>query len=327
MFNIENRRYIGCKKKMLKEIKKELLLDNYYSFVDLFGGTGVVTASVLDKFQEIHINDLLFSNEVIYDAFFGKGKFSLKKIEEIHKQISAKESYDTTFSQIYADTYFTKKDAMKIGTIREEIEKSIQLNKREKNILIASLIYSADRVSQTVGHYEAFFKKHINKKFVFELINPFENVVNIHRMDANDLVKNVTADVFYIDPPYNSRQYSRFYHVLETITLWNDFKVYGVALKPKPQNMSNYCRVSATKTFADLIDNIKAKKIVVSYNNTYSPNSKSSMNKISYEAMTEILSQKGKLEIREVSHKFFNTGKTNFKDHVEYIFVVEVEND
>ena len=34
----------------------------------------------------------------------------------------------------------------------------------------------------------------------------------------NLLVKKISPDIIYIDPPYNSRQYSRFYHLLENIT-------------------------------------------------------------------------------------------------------------
>ena len=32
-------------------------------------------------------------------------------------------------------------------------------NEKEYNILLASLIYSMDRVANTVGHYDAYFKK------------------------------------------------------------------------------------------------------------------------------------------------------------------------
>jgi len=37
--------------------------------------------------------------------------------------------------------------------------------------------------------------------------------VTIFREDTNILAKKIKTDIVYIDPPYNSRQYSRFYHV------------------------------------------------------------------------------------------------------------------
>jgi adenine-specific DNA-methyltransferase len=46
---------------------------------------------------------------------------------------------------------------------------------------------------------------------------PVKNV-SIFMKDANMLVKNISVDVVaIIDPQYNSRQYSRFYHVLEPL--------------------------------------------------------------------------------------------------------------
>ena len=35
--------------------------------------------------------------------------------------------------------------------------------------------------------------------------------------DANELIKKISGDILYIDPPYNDRQYLPNYHVLETI--------------------------------------------------------------------------------------------------------------
>ena len=117
----------------------------------------------------------------------------------------------------------------------------------------------------------------IKDLFSFELITPIEykdKKITITRKDANELAKEIKADIVYIDPPYNSRQYSRFYHLLENITQWKKPPLYGEACKPEAENMSDYCRNSATSTFEDLISSLKCNYIVVSYNNTY--NSKSS---------------------------------------------------
>ena len=83
-----------------------------------------------------------------------------------------------------------------------------------------------------------------------KLIQPIDiKSLSIFREDTNALVKKIKADVVYIDPPYNSRQYSRFYHILETLTKWDHPTLYGIALKPKSENMSDYCRESAKDRF------------------------------------------------------------------------------
>ena len=49
------------------------------TFCDIFAGTGVVGASAFSEFKSVIFNDLLFSNEVIYKGFYGKGQFSTAK--------------------------------------------------------------------------------------------------------------------------------------------------------------------------------------------------------------------------------------------------------
>ncbi len=78
---------------------------------------------------------------------------------------------------------------------------------------------------------------------------------------------------------------------------WEKPKLYGVALKPEPENMSKYCTVKAKGAFKDLAENLDVKYFAVSYNNTYKPKSKSSANKIEYHEIVEILNNVGKTKI------------------------------
>ena len=232
-------------------------------------------------------------------------------------------------SENFGGKYFSDNDAKLIGEIREEIETAKKtLSNRDYCILLSSLVYSLDKVANTVGHYDAYRKiDTIDDRFVFELIQPEKTEAEflIYREDANELVRKVKADIAFIDPPYNSRQYSRFYHVLENIVQWKKPELEGTALKPPTENMSDYCRSSAPKVFADLIENIDVKYIVVTYNNTYHSKSSSSMNKITLEEIQEILEKKGSTEIFKKKHSYFNAGKTDFDDHKECVFITKVD--
>lgn len=282
------------------------------------------------------MNDILSSNKIIYEAFWGKEKINFCLINEYKNLFIAltnieKENY---FSENYGGKYFGLNDAKKIGYIREIIEenyKSKVLNKREFSILLASLIYSMDRIANTVGHYEAYRKISIkDDRFRFELIdlNDYQNKeIEIFQEDANSLAPKIYADIIFLDPPYNSRQYSRFYHVLENLVDWDKPELYGVALKPKPKNMSEYCRNGAAKVFDDLISNLKCKYIVVTYNNTYNSKSSSSQNKIKLEEIKKSLNKRGVTKIFESDYKFFNAGKTDLPNHKEYLFITEVKNE
>ena len=331
-YQIWNRRYTGSKYQLSNWIV-DLIRDNCEgdSFCDLFAGTAIMSKQMLDNVQEIYINDFLYSNEVIYRAFFEQADFDNVKLcalknEFLKKDIS--EIAENYVSKNFGGKFFSYNDSLRIGYIREQIEIDNNLNKKEKHILLASLLYSLDKAANTVGHYDAYIKgKPINDSFAFDLIEPYEfknKKLHISRLDANILAKNISCDIVYIDPPYNSRQYSRFYHVLENITKWEKPELFGVACKPKPENMSEYCKRSATKTFEELISSLNCKYIVVSYNNTYNSRSSSSRNKISLEDLQRILENKGAISIFEKEHPYFNAGKSNLANHKELIFIIKV---
>ena len=331
-FQIWNRRYTGSKYKLADWILN-LISENCAgnSFCDIFAGTAVMSKQMLDLVDEIYINDFLFSNEVIYKAFFLQEEFDFEKLENIRedfRRIDVSSIPSNYVSENFGGKFFSNNDALIIGYIREYIENAISLNDKERNILLASLLYSADKAANTVGHYDAYIKgKDIPDSFSFDLISPYHYInkkIHISRKDANLLAKEIACDIVYIDPPYNSRQYSRFYHVLENITSWKKPELFGEARKPEAENMSDYCRNSATKVFEDLILSLNCRYIVVSYNNTYNSKSSSSKNKITLEDIKRILEIKGSVTVYEKSHQFFNAGKTSLNDHKELIFIAKV---
>jgi len=330
---LQNRRYIGNKYKLsnwiFSIIDKEC---SGNSFADIFAGTGVVSAEANERYKKIILNDFLYSNYAIYRAFFDKKKWDQAKMFKIIKKynsIKSKDIKENYFSKNLGGKFFSNASAKIIGFVREDIEKNKKsFSEKEYYILIASLLYSADRLANTVGHYDAYVQNNdcIKKPFLMRLIEPVKtNKIDIYREDANLLAKKIKADIVYLDPPYNSRQYSRFYHVLETLTKWDKPRLYGVALKPPTENVSEYCKVKAPEKFSDLIQSLTCKYIVVSYNNTYNSRSNSSRNKIQLEQIENILNSKGSTKIFNKSHRYFNSGNTNFDDHQEYIFITKVK--
>lgn len=335
-FKISNRRYTGSKLK-IKDWIKNLIAENCKgakSFCDIFAGTAVITDEMMSFYDSFVLNDLLYSNEVIYKAFYKNQEYELQKLfsfQNRYQDLNKNTLEDNYVSINFGGRYFELGDAKAIGFIRQDIEDNKNtLNEREYCILIASLLYSFDKCANTVGHYEAYFKnKEIARTFKFELITPYDTIKSnkkfeIFRQDANVLAEQIKSDIVYIDPPYSSRQYSRFYHVLENVTKWEKPELFGSALKPAPENMSEYCSSSAKKAFEDLIDKLNCKYIVVSYNNTYNSKSKSSENKMLLEDILEILSKKGITKKYEMPFKAFNAGKTNIENHKELVFITEV---
>ncbi len=334
---INNRRYIGSKNSLLDNI--DTVIKKYYknsNFVlaDIFAGTGVVGNYFANKGSKVIVNDILYSNYVAYNTWLSDGEYDIEKINKYinkYNKLSSDKIDDNYFSEKFGSKYFHVNDAKKIGFIREDLEKQKKkLTEREYFILLTSLMYETDKIANTCGHFESFLNKvPIEKGVILRVpeIKELKQKNEIYCKDANQLVREIEADVFYIDPPYNARQYVNFYHVLENLALWQKpEELEGNSMKFKRNHLkSDYSKAKAPMVFEDLINNIKGKLIVVSYNNTYDAKSGASNNKISEKQIEDILKKKGKLTKYEIDYKFFNAGKTDLKNHKEFLFVCEVK--
>lgn len=327
---INNRRYLGNKYKLLPFIKRIVSenCSNINVFADLFAGTGAVSSA----FQECEIitNDILYSNYVSNSAWFSPQNYDENKVVELIEAYNSKMVItDNYMSETFSDTFFSKEDCRKIGFIRENIENLYQnhkINERERALLITSLLYAMDKIAKTCGHYDAY-RKGVEFDLHLELSVPKASHNNnpnnqCYNVDINTLVSNITADIVYLDPPYNSRQYCDAYHVLENVARWQKPKVFGVARKMDRSALkSAYCTKKATKAFENLINGINAHYILLSYNNMENKGNNRSNAKLADEDILRILNSKGQVQIFEENYKAFTTGKSDIKDNAERLFL------
>ena len=334
-FSLESRRYIGCKTKLVDWIFSLINEQTHdvHSFCDIFAGTGVVAHRALQTYERVVVNDFLYSNNVMYRAFFAPGEWSEERVQTIISEfndINPAKIGENYFSKNFGGKYFYHDTAKIVGYIRGRLQSLHKdLTDKEYAVLLASLIYSIDRHANTMGHFDAYHRKApAAHQFQMRMIEAESyNGVEIHQEDANQLARHINVDLTYLDPPYNSRQYSRFYHVYENLVQWKKPQLYGTALKPKEENMSDYCRNAAFTAFTDLVSHINSRYLVVSYNNTYHSKSSSSENKIKLEQLEEVLNKCGKTQVFNHEFKAFNSGKTEFDDHREYLFITEVDDE
>ena len=335
-FFINNRRYLGNKYSLTNFIKRivEENCKNINIVADVFSGTGSVLEIFKDK--QLITNDLLYCNYISNYAWFSNEDYSEEKIINIvYKYNMIKISENNYVRENFADTFFSADDCSKIGYIREDIEKiykNKEINYKEYSILITILLYAMDRIANTVGHYDAYRKNiEFDKELYLGIMLPDKNLNKdnkCYNKDANELVKNIDCDLLYLDPPYNSRQYSDAYHLLENIANWKKPKVFGIARKMDRKAIkSSYCTIEATSKFKELIENTNARYILLSYNNMSEKGNDRSNAKISDKDILEILEKKGKVTIFEEEYKVFSTGKSNVKDNKERLFLCEVEEE
>lgn len=327
---INNRRYLGNKYKLLPFITGVVNDEcpNITSIADIFAGTGAVSSAFTDKV--IITNDLMYSNYICNYAWFGAEEYDPQTIIDcVIRYNSLCDLEDNYMTDNFSDTYFSRDDCAKIGYIREDIEclyENGSINKRERAILITSLLYAMDKIANTCGHYDAYRKGVVFDK-TLELYVPLAEVHNnadnkCYNTDANELVKKIKSDLVYIDPPYNSRQYCDAYHLLENVARWEKPEVFGVAKKMDRSSMkSKYCTQSATEAFELLIKDINAKHILLSYNNMAAKGNDRSNAKISDDDILRILNQKGEVKVFSESYKAFTTGKSDIDDNQERLFL------
>lgn len=331
--SINNRRYLGNKYKLLPFITKvvEEQCSDVMTVADIFAGTGAVSSAFADK--ALITNDLMYSNYICNFAWFGAQPYDPEIIiDRVVAYNALAKLEDNYMTENFANTYFSYEDCSRIGTIREDIEQRFtrgEINERERALLITSLLYAMDKIAKTCGHYDAY-RKNASFDISLELFVPLAETHNNPQnlccnQDANELVRSLSADLVYIDPPYNSRQYCDAYHLLENVARWEKPPVFGVARKMNRDNLkSKYCTQSAADAFEDLIEHINARYILFSYNNMAAKGNGRSNAKIADEDILRILQAKGEVQTFSENYRAFSAGKSHIANHAERLFLCTV---
>ncbi len=240
--------------------------------------------------------------------------------------------------------FYTRDNALTIDKIRNYIEKNYPNEDRPeaRNILLSLLIYEVATHTNTSGVFKAFHKGFggHNRDAIKRILSPIrmskpilidsDFPVHVYQEDSNKLIKKIKdIDIAYLDPSYNQHQYGSNYHMLNTIALWNkipaslDLDEQGV-LKEKAairkdwvKTKSNYCyQDSAVSSFQDLIENLDARHILISY---------STDGIIPFDVMKDICAQKGKISIVTNGYTKYRGGKQSnnrLNTNIEFILTI-----
>lgn len=335
------------------------------SVVDIFSGTGSVAAHFNGPNTRVLANDLLPSNQVCLNAWLGPGEVREARVLEAALVLVSGTAFDAqapgtpaasavveakyadlvarlaelpddgTLAAAYGGTYFSASTARAVAAWRARLPHVVQafkLNAREHDVLLAGILYTADRHAQTFGHFEAYQKSPGAERALCFLLpsvptaaNNRGNVVLGH--DATTLAAFLDCDVLYLDPPYNSRQYGAAYHVLDVLAAGVVPTVEGVARKPAytlAWESSDYCTKAAPMALEALVSQARARLIVMSYSNMEEKGDGRSNAKISGAEIEAILARRGRVHVVGRTHKAFSTGKTRLDDHQELLYVCHV---
>jgi len=327
----QNRKYLGSKYRLIGFLTETILsrAEQIDVFADLFAGTGVVAAAFRAHSSKIVVNDLLYSNYVVNRAFLSSTENNVDpiRVADLIEELNGCAPVRGYAHANYSGTYFTEQNAARIDGIREAIDLMVaqqRCSEQERYILLTSLLFAVDKAANTVGQYDAFLKhidvkpgslgssvadRHLidsNVHKVLRLRVPQLDLAGnsaneVFNLDANRLVNQVEADVLYLDPPYNTRQYVDCYHVLENILRWDKPELIGKTRKfPRDHLKSRYSRkAEAAAALEQLIGTARGKHIFLSYNNE---------GIIPASRIREILGRRGAVEVFSREYPVFGNG-------------------
>lgn len=247
---------------------------------DLFSGTGVVAARVHTQFgATVVTNDLQLYAHVLSRARVTR--FSAADVRLIDAKVAEYNGLPGVEGFVAREfapprrKYFSAENARMIDAARTRLEADrAALPERVYVYLLASVIAAADRVSNVPTMYGAYLKGWLPRALKPFRLDPYEpNGVTHGRNralqgDTLEVAARVRADVAYLDPPYNSRQYCASYHVLETIARYDNPVAAGVTgRRDTSQQRSPFCSVpKAQGAFELLVDRLRhVKTLLVSY--------------------------------------------------------------
>ncbi len=132
----------------------------------------------------------------------------------------------THFAPAGGRMYFTQENADRIDAIRRHLHEWWSAGLIQDDayyVLLAALIEGADRVANTAGVYAAYMKRwqsNARRAVTLAPVIPQHGSAGstAHRADATVVAAAAgEVELIYVDPPYNARQYSGYYHVPEVI--------------------------------------------------------------------------------------------------------------
>ena len=277
--------YIGSKYSLLEFLRDTIgNVTGYengegHTFADLFAGTGVVGVSYKEMGYQVISNDIQYYSYVL-------NKHLIENVPTLDDSpLNELNSLTGTEGFVYNNycqgsnserNYFTDSNGQKCDAVRIALERMHNEGEIDDSVyfyFLASRVNSIDKYANTASVYGAFLKhikKSAQKEFKLELLPVISGSKGkVYNEDINALIRRVSGDILYLDPPYNARQYCTNYHVLETIAKYDNPVLNGkTGLRDYSSQKSLFCsKRTVDKTFDDLISHADFKYIFLSYNN------------------------------------------------------------
>jgi len=343
--SVKRLNYIGSKFQLLHwltETTKAALSTTTLAglrIADLFAGTGIVSHHFRLQGAAVTTNDAEPYSALIARSFT-TGTHTTKcrdTLQTLNKELEDGKYKDSAgfITEQYSPhngserMFFTVDNAKRIDYVRRRLhDEKAEHTEDEHAFLLAALLLAADAVSNVPAVYGCYlhaFKAKALKPLVLHPPHTVEKAAEpgsaAHQSDVLSpaFLSAIHADVVYLDPPYNERQYSKNYFPLNMIALNPDEEkptLHGKTGIPSTCFLSPFCRkASVGAAFETLFKTLDTRWLILSYN---------SESLVSKEAMVALMSKYGTVTVEEQSYKRFKSYEYNKDvDIKEYLFILE----
>ena len=332
-------KYLGSKRTLLDTIEQVMsVIPETRSVVDLFSGTSRVGHHLKSVGYQVFSNDLNTYAYALASCYVQADRINhLSEVEALLKEMSMLEPKAGYFTKNFCEDarFFQPQNGAKLDVMRDWLEEQ-DMDWERKAIVLVALMEAADRVDSTCGIQMAYLKKWANRSFNdLELRmpvlhnSPIGRPCKAYHGDALINSAKISADVAYLDPPYNQHKYLGNYHIWESLVKWDKPEVYGVARKRvdvKERHSSFNRKRQIHEAMRTIVSNLDVKHMVVSFSNE---------GYIERDEMVEILETRGRVSVVEKDFKRYvgatigihspkgeKVGEVSHVRNKEYLFVV-----
>lgn len=179
---------------------------------------------------------------------------------------------DSEFVRAYGGWYFSPWQAMLLDALRKEVDPGAAW----QDVATAAVVQAASRCVAAPGHTAQPFKAHTkaapflleswSKDIIAHVSVCASDLASRHALvkgsayaaDANEVASELReTDLAFLDPPYSSVHYSRFYHVLESLARGKVGEVSGSGRYPAPEERPSSLYSIPTKALGALTGLLK----------------------------------------------------------------------
>ena len=298
-------KYLGSKRLLIPALTaaSQALAAPGSRALDLFSGTSRVGQALKRAGYRVHANDLNAYAAAIARCYIAADARSERSAAaEILPILAQAEPVCGHFTQTWceASRFFHPDNGARIEGMRQRLAE-LNLAEPLHSVVLTSLIEAADRVDSTTGVQMAYLKSwapRALKPIELRLPELIDGGGSVSQLDAVEAAQAAgSVELAYLDPPYNQHSYVGNYHIWESLTLWDEPEVYGVACKrtdvrERKSPFNSKRRIHAA--FSEVLAALDARTLLVSFNNE---------GYLSEEELLELLAPHGEVAVSRFDYK------------------------